>query len=489
MRRSPSRRTRIFLAVLLIYVAGITWLLWRVVGDIDPRYRESAEEAQVEIAQLMATLVEQDVIAGAIDTRRLEPLFRALYAREFSAQIYNLHKQKVELRVYVTDRSGRVIYDSTGRAVGADYSRWIDVSRTLAGGYGARATRDMEADPLSSVLYVGAPIRWAGEIVGMVGVGKPVQSFGQFVQDARQRVIWVGAGSAAALLVLALIVSVWLVRPFGLTADYIRWLRTQRGFHPLRMLRRAAAMARAAVQEMGDAFTGRNYVADYVQTFTHEIKSPLSAIRGAAELLQEAGMPPEERERFLANIGRESERIQQLVDRMMELTALETRRVLDQVQPVALGALLREAAQGVAPAAARRGVVIDVQGLREDLGEVHADGDPLLLRQAVGNLLDNAIDFSPEGGTVRLSLRLQGRRGVIAVRDQGPGIPAYAQAQVFQKFYSLARPHSQKKSTGLGLAFVREIAALHGGSIALGNAEGGGAQATLTLPLISGPLR
>ncbi|KTT23433.1 histidine kinase [Pseudacidovorax intermedius] len=481
--RTPSRRTRIFLAVLLIYVAGISWLLWRVVGDIDPRYRESAEEAQVEIAQLMATLVEQDVIAGAIDTRRLEPLFRALYAREFSAQIYNLHKQKVELRVYVTDRSGRVIYDSTGRALGADYSRWIDVSRTLAGSYGARATRDVEGDPLSSVLYVGAPIRWAGEIVGMVGVGKPVQSFGQFVEDARERVIWVGAGSAAALLVLALIVSVWLVRPFGLTADYIRWLRTQRGFHPLRMLRRAAAMGRAAVQEMGDALTGRNYVADYVQTFTHEIKSPLSAIRGAAELLQEAGMPPEERERFLANIGRESERIQQLVDRMMELTALETRRVLDQVQPVALGALLREAAAGAAPAAARRGIVFDVQGLREDIGEVHAEGDPLLLRQAVGNLLDNAIDFSPEGGTVRLSLRLQGRRGVIAVRDQGPGIPAYAQAQVFQKFYSLARPHSQKKSTGLGLAFVREIAALHGGAIALGNAEGGGALATLILPL------
>lgn len=90
---------------------------------------------------------------------------------------------------------------------------------------------------------------------------------------------------------------------------------------------------------------------------------------------------------------------------------------------------------------------------------------------------------------MRLSLRLQGRRGVIAVRDQGPGIPAYAQAQVFQKFYSLARPHSQKKSTGLGLAFVREIAALHGGSIAIGNAEGGGALASLTLPLISGPVR
>jgi two-component system sensor histidine kinase CreC len=115
-----TRRTRIFIGILLIYTAGIAFLLYRVVSDIDPRYRESAEESLVETSQLVASLVEQDVIAGAINTARLEPLFRTVYAREFSAQIYNLHKSRVELRVYVTDRNGRVMFDSLGRHLGAD---------------------------------------------------------------------------------------------------------------------------------------------------------------------------------------------------------------------------------------------------------------------------------------------------------------------------------------------------------------------------------
>ncbi len=197
-----TRRTRIFIGILLIYTAGIAFLLYRVVSDIDPRYRESAEESLVETSQLMASLVEQDVIAGAINTARLEPLFRSVYTREFSAQIYNLHKSRVELRVYVTDRTGRVMFDSLGRHLGNDYSQWSDVKRTLGGLYGARTSRDVDGDPRTSVMYVGAPIRWNDEIVGVVSVGKPVQSFGQFVEDGtrahhlgRRRF---GAGAAAA---------------------------------------------------------------------------------------------------------------------------------------------------------------------------------------------------------------------------------------------------------------------------------------------------
>lgn len=473
-----SRRTRIFIGILLIYAAGIAFLLYHVMQDIDPRYRESAEESQVEISQLLASLIEQDVLAGAINTQRLGPLFQSVYAREFSAQIYNLHKQQVELRVYVTDRAGRVLFDSTGRSQGADFSQWRDVHRTLAGQYGARATRDVESDPRTSVLYVAAPIRWAGEIVGVVGVGKPVQSFGRFVEDARARTLWVGVGSAAALLVLALILSVWLVRPFGLTRDIIRALRTQRGFHPVRMARQGLGMLRHAVHEMRDAVTGRNYVADYVQTFTHEIKSPLSAIRGAAELLQEEGMPAAERARFLANIERETLRVQHIVDRMMELTALEARRVLTRVDTVPLQPLLEEAAASARAAASQRQVQVSLQ-LQ---GDAAVEGDRFLLQQAVANLLSNAIDFSPAGGEVRITLDSTARQARIGVRDHGPGIPDYAQGKVFQKFYSLARPHSQKKSTGLGLAFVQEIAALHGGRIELGNAAGGGALALLALP-------
>ena len=476
-----TRRTRIFIGILLIYTAGIAFLLYRVVSDIDPRYRESAEESLVETSQLMASLVEQDVIAGAINTARLEPLFRSLYAREFSAQIYNLHKSRVELRVYVTDRGGRVMFDSLGRNLGADYSRWSDVGRTLAGLYGARTSRDVDGDPRTSVMYVGAPIRWNNEIVGMVSVGKPVQSFGQFVEDARARTIWVGVGSALALLLLAVIVSVWLVRPFGLVRDYWGWVRAQRSLSLRRMARRAVDALRSGFSEMRDTLTGRNYVADYVQTFTHEVKSPLSAIRGAAELLQEPSMPHEERERFLANIARETQRIQEIVDRMMELTALETRRVLERTQPVALASLIDDIALSAQSAAAQRNVRVRV----DIRAQASVEGDPFLLRRAVSNLLDNAIDFSPAGGEVLMALETTSRLARVSVRDHGPGIPDYAQEKVFQKFYSLARPHSHKKSTGLGLAFVKEIAALHHGRIELGNATRGGAVATLTLPLLS----
>ena len=139
------------------------------------------------------------------------------------------------------------------------------------------------------------------------------------------------------MLLLVVILSVWLVRPFGVIADYVRYVRAERSFSLPRLGRRALGAFGAAYDEMRDALAGRNYVADYVQTLTHEVKGPLSAIRGAAELLQEP-MADADRARFVANIARETQRIQELVDRMMELTALESRKSLDRAAPVPLRA-------------------------------------------------------------------------------------------------------------------------------------------------------
>ena len=479
-----SRRTRIFLGILAIYVAGIALLLYRVVGDIDPRYRESAEESLVDTANLMASLIEQDVQGDTIDPARLEPLLRTLYARQFDAEIYGLRKTRVDLRLYVTDANGRVLFDAsrarTNQHLGEDFVAWRDVRYTLDGLYGARTSRDVASDAASSVMYVAAPIRSRERVtIGVVSVGKPVQSFGKFVQDARWRTIWVGAGSALALLVLAIIVSVWLVRPFGLVRDYLAWTRTQPRLRPGPMARHAVATLRAGVHEMRDALTGRNTVADYVQTLTHEIKSPLSAIRGAAELLEDAGMPAPERARFLSNITHETQRIQEIVDRMMELTALESRRVLEHAQAVPLAPLLQELAASHQAAAVARGLRIAL--LLQ--ATPNTWGDPFLLRRAVSNLLANALDFAPAGSTLELGLQADGRRARITVRDHGPGIPEYARHRVFDKFYSLARPAGGKRSTGLGLAFVQEIARQHGGRATLENAPGGGALATLALPM------
>ena len=154
--------------------------------------------------------------------------------------------------------------------------------------------------------------------------------------------------------------------------------------------------------------------------------------------------------------------------------------MLDTVQPVALLPLLDELAHASHGVATQRGCRITVAASED----VTVEADPFLLRRAVSNLLDNALDFSPEGGHIELGLQVQGRWAQITVRDQGPGIPGYAQDKVFEKFYSLARPHTKKKSTGLGLSFVKEIASLHRGRIELGNrpeSEGTGAAAALWL--------
>ena len=108
-------------------------------------------------------------------------------------------------------------------------------------------------------------------------------------------------------------------------------------------------------------------------------------------------------------------------------------------------------------------------------------GDRFLLGQAVSNLLENAIDFSPDGGAIELRLVRQGPRLLLQVVDAGAGVPDFARDRVFERFYSLPRPDGGR-STGLGLSFVREVAVLHGGAARLVNLDAGGAMAELSLP-------
>jgi len=479
-----TRRSTVFIGILLAYALGVGVLMYRLLSDIDPRYRESAEESLVETAHLLAAQVEQSSAEGRLDAEQLRPVFRKLYSRSFSAQIFGFEKTDVEMQALVIARDGTVVFDSIGQREGEDYSQWRDVRAALAGEYRARTTPKIPGDELSSVMYVSAPVRdAAGAIVGVVSVGKPVQSLNQFVAAARRKTLVVGATSVAAVLVLALILSLWLVRPFGLIADYARYVRSQRSFSLPRLGRRALGTLGAAYDEMRDALAGRHYVADYVQTLTHELKSPLSAIRGAAELMQEPGMPEADSQRFAANIRRETQRIQELVDRMMELAALEQQRRLPKVEPLSLRPLLEELVASAEASGAARGLRVELAP-----GETAwVEGEAFLLRRALGNLMANALEFSPEGAAIRVSLDVKPRSVEVSVRDRGPGIPDYADARVFEKFYSLARPATGKKSTGLGLAFVKEIAELHHGRVALRNADGGGALATLSLPRIAAP--
>ena len=142
-----SKRTRILLGIVAVYIGAVAFLLYRISLDIDPRYRESAEESLVDTANVLATLLERQAYDGVIQTDELERTLQHVAKRPLNAKIFAIEKTAVVLHVYVTDSSGIVLYDSAGRDIGKDYREWIDVRRTLAGEYGARTTLAEPGDP------------------------------------------------------------------------------------------------------------------------------------------------------------------------------------------------------------------------------------------------------------------------------------------------------------------------------------------------------
>lgn len=469
---------RLSLRIFLVYFffVGLTgWFVLRTVMDeIRPGVRQSSEETLVDTANLLAEILQADVKRGTLDQSRLPEMLRAYGARSPQVDIWGVNKTAVNHRIYVTDARGIVLLDSLGQAVGQDYSRWNDVYLTLRGQYGARSSRESADDPESSVMYVAAPIRDGEKIIGVVSVSKPNRTLQPYIDRSQRRLAWLGAG----LIVLGLLVgaglSWWLSRSLERLTLYAQAVSEGRRAALPRYRGGEMAQLADAVERMRVQLEGKDYVERYVHTLTHELKSPLAAIRGAAELL-EGEMPAEQRARFVGNIAGESERLQQLIERLLNLAQVEQRQGLEERVPVALHELASELIDER---------LVRVQGVRLENAiapEATVHGECFLLRQALGNLLDNALDFTPAGGVIRFDAQPHGEGWRVELFNQGEAIPEFALPRLTERFYSLPRPLSGRKSTGLGLNFVAEVAALHGGELHVENVDGG-VHAGLFLP-------
>jgi two-component system sensor histidine kinase CreC len=473
-----SLRGRILLGFVLVIGAGFYYLVDWVLDDLRPRYLEAVEETLVDTATVLASILSERIEGDEIPLDDLRAGLRGAARRHFEARIYDVVKSHVDLRVYVTDEQGIVIFDSDGGLdEGRDYSRWNDVYLTLQGRYGARATREDPDDPASVVLYVASPIRVKQRLVGVLTVGKPTDTLHLFIWGAQRKISIAGAVAAAAVLLLGVALTVWFTRPIRRLTRYAQAIRDGKRTPLPELGRNEIGTMGQAMEEMRTALEGKNYVEQYVQVLTHEVKGPLSAIRGAAELLGEE-MTPERRAQFLDNIRTESDRIQRVVDRLLELSALESRQGLRDVEAFDLAAMAAEAADGIAPALEARRIRL----VRRMPAPVEIRGERFLIRQAISNLLQNAVDFTSPEGEVVVSVGRREGAAVVTVEDDGPGVPDFAADRIFERFFSLARPDTGRKSSGLGLSVVREVAALHGGSATLENRPEGGARATLVLP-------
>jgi len=471
--------TRIFAGFLIVLSIGFSALLYWIADDLEPQFRKATEEPLVDTSRFLASLAATTARDGHIDAALFREAFEDTYSRPFTARIYDFLKTGVDYRIYITDAIGVVIYDSRdGMDEGRDYSRWNDVRLTLNGRYGARTTQEDPGDPLSSVMYVAAPVVADGRTIGVLSVGKPVSSVNRFTEDAKRKFVLGGLVIGASAVLIGILLSWRITAPIKRLTAYARAVRDGRKTELPRLGSGETRELGEAFDEMRCALDGKQYVEDYIQTLTHEIKSPLSAIRGATELLAEKDVPPDQQHRFLTNIRDESERISLVVEKLLLLSSLEKLNHVYELKAINMAEMVSGIKESLYPVLQSKGLTLEATGEKDCVME----GDPFLIRQAVANLIQNAIDFSPEGGVITAEILNKGGYVVLSVRDRGSGIPQYAVGRIFERFYSLKRPDSGKKGSGLGLCLVREVAALHKGTVELMNSPAGGVTATLSLP-------
>jgi two-component system, OmpR family, sensor histidine kinase CreC len=460
-------RTVIFGVYVAASAVGLAVLMAFILHDVRLRYVESMRRTLSDTATLLASLLETDPPRGEVP--------RGL-AGNWRENLPAFTRAAGSLRVYVTDAKGVVVFDGNGgRDVGRDYTLRPELRVYFQQGYDVRG----EVGVVEGELRVTAPIRQGSEVVGFVGAARPFSTIAEAVFRARLR-LTLGAAILAAIMTAA---GWWiasrLTHSLERLTQYAQAVRDgRRGAPPASRATEIAALVRA-FEEMRVTLEGKAHVERYTQALAHEFKAPLSAIRGAAELLGE-DMPRAERARFIANLRAESDRMQRIVDRLLELSALEARHGRIEFSRLELRAVVEEVVAGAQTLAAQRHVRLELGGAQR----ADVKGERELLAQALGNLVHNAVEFSPRDAAVSIVLRAAaGSQVVVVIEDAGPGIPDYAREKVFDRFYSLPRPDTGRKSSGLGLSIVREIARLHGGDATLENRTGGGARATLTLPV------
>jgi two-component system sensor histidine kinase CreC len=467
----------------LLLIALAAWFGNGIVErELKPAMRQAVEELLVDAANLLAEVASTPAGEGADGAGVLTAAYGRFAQRRFDADIHGVAKDAPALRLYLTDANGIVRFDSDGARAGTDFGRWNDVLRTLRGQYGARTTPsgaggiDVGGADAASTMFVAAPLRGASGLAGVLSLGKDSGSLEPFFARARASILRAGGAWVVAAVGIAFGLSWWLSRDLRRLSQYARDAAAGRRVPAPRFRGGELATLSSALAGMRAELEGKAHVEHYAQLLTHELKGPLAAIGGAAELLDEE-MPAADRRRFVGNIRGQVAHMQALVERLLQLAVLERQATLADARALALREVVDAAVAACAPALRAKSLAVDVQ---VD-GRMRVWGDALLLRQAIANLLDNAIAFSGQGGSIDIAASHEGAHDVVRVRDRGAGLPAFARERVFERFYSLPRPDTGSRSTGLGLLLVREVAALHGGHIRIDNRDGGGVEAVLRI--------
>jgi two-component system, OmpR family, phosphate regulon sensor histidine kinase PhoR len=274
-------------------------------------------------------------------------------------------------------------------------------------------------------------------------------------------------------------------RSFSVTATPVHALDPIAGTGPLSADGLAAATVSGAVVVLHDVTELRRLERvrqDFVANVSHEFKTPLTAIQGFAETLLSGALDdPANNRRFLEIIRDHAVRLARLTDDLLKLARIEAGKLEYQFSPVSLLELIEGCAETVLLKATRKQIALETD-IPLDLPPVR--GDASLLREVLQNLLDNAVQYTPAGGRIHVSVVPGSREAVIAVTDTGIGIPLADQERIFERFYRVDAARSREAGgTGLGLSIAKHIVEVHGGRLRVESEVGAGSKFSFSVPL------
>lgn len=463
---------RLILSHLLVIAVAMALLAFLLLSLVEGYFEQAVRDSLLVQARLVArgltapsplslSNVGQALLPPASNAVQQQAQNRApIEQQAIGLDSANLQiTSQLDTRVRVIDAAGAVVADSQPGGAGANLAQDAIVSGALAGREGARSE--------AGEMLVGVPLARDSSQPGAVLLSQPLSDLAAVLADLRVRLA-LSAGAAAVLSALVgLVLSRAIARPvreLTIAADRLAsgdfdYPLTTTSPEELAGLARSFGSMRDELRRTLQART------DLVTNVSHELRTPLTAIKGLTETLRDGAVDDlEARDRFLASIEGQTDRLIRLVNDLLLLSRADAQALVLRSEKVDLAEIAADCAGELAVKADARGVFVVVEGR-----PAMVRGDPDRLRQVFINLLDNAIRYSPPGESVSVNVSRVGDEVLASVQDHGPGIPPGELSHVFERFYrgDRSRRRSENSSTGsgLGLAIVEALVEGHGGGI------------------------
>jgi len=403
-------------------------------------------------------------------------------------------------RLLVVDTNGKVMFDTfdercgTLLALSEVYALLRGEKESDYGFHRQASSLDAQENALLDTLGGYAPAyEWVGCFAAALQVGgqrsgalvhiTSVQETVDSLTDMRNRMLGIFTAALILVLVVAGFISRIVTRPVAELSAGIE--RMGKGDYKHRVHvpgRGEMAQLAAAFNQMSEQVHNLDEARNqFVSNASHELKTPLTTIKILVEsMMYQDDMPEELRHEFLNDIDREIDRLSSVVGDLLTLVHIDSHKLKLRREMMVFADTVRESVSRLAPLAKKRG-----QTIKTDIADsCEMFADPGKLAQVCYNIVENASKYTPDGGTISVTLRRMGRDAVLEISDTGVGIPETDLPHVFDRFYRVDKARSRDTGgTGLGLSIVQQIVRLHAGSVTVASEVGKGTTFTVQLPV------